>query len=211
MPDSERRGSSQRRISTTSVSIAITLTLASVGVLSFVFHCTATAIKSRLDPDVFKLTYQFLLIVVLGGAVSLLYKEFSTERDQAQERRVLLRQMHSELLSAFNTAKKIRRTLRARVGYSPDNETTSTLIVHADDYREQIDLLMDAQLTFEVYSKRAKDRQLFFASGEELGRERENRAIPQRDNQRIRGQPQEFFRDTPEQKTSWIYRSLWIL
>jgi len=162
----EKRGRDRCQFSITSVLILSTVTLASIGVLAFLL-CGAT-IKQKLDEEVFKLSYQFLLIVVGGGAVSLLYKQFSTERDEAQERRVLLRQMHSELLNAFNTAKRVRRTLRARARYFRESDVTSPLIVNAKDYKEQMNILMDAQLTFEVYAKRAKESQLFFARGEEL-------------------------------------------
>jgi hypothetical protein len=157
----------RRRLVTASSSIFITLALALIGVLAFLVY--GRRFHNALAPEVFNLSYQFLLIVVIGGAISLLYKEFSSERDRTQERRTLVRQMHSELLSSFNAAKRVRRTLRARVGCSFDRGPIQQLKVTAADYQEQMDLLMDAQLTFEVYAKRAKDRELFFARGEELG------------------------------------------
>ena len=106
--------------------------------------------------------------MVVGGLVSFLYKELSSERDRTHERRALLRQMHSELLIAYNAAKRVRRTLRARVGCLSDSEPIHQLRVNAVDYQDQMDLLMDAQFTFEVYAKKAKDRELFFARGEAL-------------------------------------------
>jgi hypothetical protein len=149
------------------ITILITVALASIGVFAFLIR--GQQIRPMLDTEVFNLTYQFLLIVVIGGAVSLLYTQFSDERDRAQEHRVLLRQMHSELLSAFNAAKRVRRTLRARVGCA--SGVSAMCVVNAAEYEEQIDLLMEAQFTFEVYAKRASDPQLFFGRGEELGTE----------------------------------------
>jgi hypothetical protein len=103
----------QRRLPISSL-VASMGVLASVGVLAFLLF--GEHIKKLLEGGVYKLTYQFLL---LGGVVSLLYKEFSDERNRDQERRILLRKMHSELLDVFNSAKLVHRTLRARIGYPP--------------------------------------------------------------------------------------------
>ena len=140
-----------------------------VGIGAFLVY--GRCIRNALAPEVFNLSYQFLLIVVIGGAVSLFYKEFSSERDRIQERHILLRQMHSELLSSYNAAKRVRRTLRACVEGSFDGESIEQPRIAAADYQKQMELLMDAQLAFEVYAKRAKDSELFFAQGEELGTE----------------------------------------
>jgi hypothetical protein len=142
------------------------LLLASIGVLAFLIF--GQQISKRLETEVYKQTYQFLLLVVVGGAVSLVYKEFSDEQVRYEERRILLRKMHSELLDVFNSAKLVRRTLRARIGYSHDREAMMHRVVKDSDYREQMAILMVSQLKFEVYSKQATDRVLFFTQGERL-------------------------------------------
>jgi hypothetical protein len=68
--------------------------------------------------------------------------------------------MHAELLSAYNRAKTVRRHLRARLG-TKDTVNPTTKITERD-YVEQMKVLSDVQLTFEVYAKRAKDRRLWF-------------------------------------------------
>ncbi len=156
----------QHQFSMSSVLILTTLILAMAGVISFLIF--GSHIKAALEPELFSVSYQFLLIVVLGGAVSLLYKQFSTEQDRDRERRLILRQMHSELLDAFNVAKRVRRTVRARVGYTSDRQALGLRYIIGADYREQMDALMEAQLKFEVYAKRAVERELYFAQGEEL-------------------------------------------
>jgi hypothetical protein len=59
--------------------------LSAVAGLSFLFTICfllwPTELKERLGDDVFKLTYQFLLLVVIGGALSVVYQEFQHRRD----------------------------------------------------------------------------------------------------------------------------------
>lgn len=156
------------RFSRSSLSVTIVLTAALVGVVIFLVY--DSEIKKRLEDDVFRITYQFLLIVVLGGAVSLLLKNLSSERDISRERRSALREMHSELLTSFNVVKRVRRTLRARVGYSKEGLDPRSLVA-VSVYEEKIEDLMDAQLNFEIYTKRAADSHLWFENGAALATE----------------------------------------
>jgi len=108
------------------------------------------------DPELFKLTYQFLLLTVIGGGVALFFKHL----DRLRAMRQSLREMHAELLEAFNQAKSVRRHLRAQLGtvvaVHPDTKITVEL------YDDQMESLSDAQLIFEVHAKRAKDSSLWF-------------------------------------------------
>jgi hypothetical protein len=135
--------------------------LAVGGVVAFLVW--GALIKTTIDEELFRLSYQFLLIVVIGGALSLLYQQFSAERALDERRIALLRQIHSELLTAFNVAKRARRALRAHVGSAITQD--SRLI--AEQYDEQMDRITDAQLTFELYAKRAEDG-LWFERGNAL-------------------------------------------
>lgn len=136
-------------------------------------------IGNHLEPEVFKSSFQFLLLVVVGGGVSLLYDRFSKEKELEEKRflaerelkekqRDLIRQMHSELLKAFNDAKRVRRKLRAHVGYSSDRGLSPGSTVRLAEYKAAMEALMDAQLTFEVYAKRAEKPELGFVGGQEL-------------------------------------------
>lgn len=147
--------------SRTSALILVIIALAIGGVVAFLVW--GAVLKTKIDEEVFKLSYQFLLIVVIGGALSLLYQQFSAEQALDERRTALLRQMHSELLTAYNVAKRARRALRAHVG----SVITQDSRIIAEKYDEQMDRIMDAQLTFEVYGKRAGDR-LWFESGNVL-------------------------------------------
>lgn len=108
------------------------------------------------DEEVFKLTFQFLLITAVGGGVALLYKQL----EHIREIRKSLREMHAELLDAFNLAKKVRRELRAQLGtrekINPDEMIT------AEMYEKQMELISDAQMVFEVHAKRGEDSSLWF-------------------------------------------------
>lgn len=108
------------------------------------------------NKHVFKITYQFLLISVIGGAIAYLYKLLELER----EKRQYLREMHKELLDSFNLAKKVRRDLRALLGKSKLSDPN--VIITAENYKIHMERLGDAQLVFEVYAKRATNKDLWF-------------------------------------------------
>jgi hypothetical protein len=139
------------------------LILLAVGlVIIFIKWPEATKQFLGNDPELFKLTYQFLLITVIGGGVALLFKQL----DRLRAMRQSLREMHAELLEAFNQAKSVRRHLRAQLGtvlaVQPDTKIAVEL------YDDQMESLSDAQLTFEVHAKRASDSSLWFWGKPEL-------------------------------------------
>jgi hypothetical protein len=121
-----------------------------------------TTLRSFPTGTFLEITYQFLLVTVIGGAIAYLYREIDRRREQRRE----LREMHSELLEAYNSAKTVRRQLRARLGTRHSVKHNPSIT--ASEYEEQMKLLSDAQLTFEVYSKRAKEHRLWFVRGKNL-------------------------------------------
>ena len=152
------------------VAITVAVLLALVGVLHFLIAGGSWA--EGLDKDIYKLTYQFLLFIVIGGALSLLYERFTAlrearegkrerERDAREQRRLRLQTIHRDLLSAFSQVKKARRLLRALAVKSFDDPTPSTDMVEADEYAKQMLTIIDAQLVLETYVKEAKADILF--------------------------------------------------
>src|ERR1041384_1379539 len=137
--------------------LAVTI-IALAGVAAFiVWH---TEVERFLGSDVFKLTYQFLLITVVGGAIAALYKEFQRQRDEQtkqiersaaarEAKRTVQRHFLTDSVAAYNLAKKARRLLRAKA-----IERRSQ--VHRDPYDEQMQSLMDAQLAFEALVERVR-------------------------------------------------------
>jgi hypothetical protein len=155
--------------------ITIATILALIGVVAFI--CWPKPLKHFLDYEIFKLTYQFLLIVVVGGAISLLYKQLETEREQAEKQkeqqtaqregdRNLQRELRTELVRAYHGAKKIRRLLRAKAAeYIPGTVST---VIHAEPYNEQMELLVDTQLDFEFFVDRIQNNPKLFSGAPTL-------------------------------------------
>src|SRR5260370_8841026 len=93
-----------------SIVISLIMLASLVGVGFFMVN--GEAIRHAIGNDkIFESTYQFLLVTVIGGSTAFLYKELDYRRAQ----RVVLREMHAELLNAFNHAKAVRRHLRAHL------------------------------------------------------------------------------------------------
>lgn len=143
----------------------IVFSLAVIGFIGVViFLIFGKEISPSFEPSVFRLTYQFFLLAVLGGALSFLFKELSREKQLRRFNDERLREIHSDLLTAFNQAKTVRRILRAFV-YFADEGGESVL---REDYDGQMRELNTAQLVFETYSKRAKYNELWFEEAKDL-------------------------------------------
>jgi hypothetical protein len=136
--------------------------MALTGMIAFIAYPEFVA-RYIVDPSVFRITYQFLLVSVLGGAIAYLYKLLELGREQ----RRYLREMHKELLDAFNKAKMVRRELRARLGTK--DKVNPAFRITAEEYEKQMARLGESQLVFEVYAKRALDQGLWFKGAHDLG------------------------------------------
>jgi len=71
MDDKNDKAEGPNRPSKENVITIAVIVAAIAGIMAFIFY--GASIKFKLDADVFRLTYQFLLLVVLGGAVSLIF------------------------------------------------------------------------------------------------------------------------------------------
>jgi hypothetical protein len=171
------------KMTRTSVTIWVLLGVALLGVVGFLVY--GKSLSVYFETKVFELTYQFLLLIVLGGAVSLLFREHVREREVKDEERMhkqeeadarqvreqeasnakqaRLREMYSDLLVAYNKAKKVRRVLRARaIKLEPAGTSQRIQVILGSEYDAHMSDLIDAQLTFETYAKLAEDRLLWF-------------------------------------------------
>ena len=163
--------------------LAVAAILVLVGVISFFDLERLFEIdEAKLKLELLKISYQFLLLVVLGGAVSWLLKRYETaraskerelrdernrqetaradeERRQAEVRRLFL-DTHSALVAAYNSAKRVRRLLRARaITESPGGDS----LVRREPYDTLLEALVDAQLTFESQIHRIEANKDVFA------------------------------------------------
>ncbi|MDR6318800.1 hypothetical protein [Actinoplanes couchii] len=106
----------------------------------------------------YKTLLQLLLVVVLGGGVSLLYQAFNRQAELQAERLRLAegratairetRQRYlAELVVLYNAVKRSRRLLRARAQI---HTTAGDGRLRLATYDEQLQLLLDAQLGLEL-------------------------------------------------------------
>jgi len=146
----------------------VTLAICTVGVFAaaslavlLTYNVQATV---ALGPEGYKAALQFLFVVILGGALSLLYQAFNREADQRaklrgeiEEHRRALRQQRQEFTGAFvtdyNAVKKARRLLRARAL----DAASGAEIVRLDAYDMIMNDVVEAQLRLET-TRRALDR-----------------------------------------------------
>ncbi|SDI38748.1 hypothetical protein SAMN04487926_11623 [Paraburkholderia steynii] len=141
--------------------ICVVVVLSLLGILAFWIWSIRTG---QLETDLLRLTFQFLLIVVIGGALSFVYDEFQYARDISakqfeadsavrEAQRVLQREFLKDVIQAYNAAKKVRRLLRARAIHKG--------IVYKEAYDEHMQALMDIQLEFEAFRIRTENQTLF--------------------------------------------------
>lgn len=152
------------------LSIYILIFIAFFIFITVVFVGTSEQTKQLFgeDPEeafeLFKLTYQFLLITLVGGGIALLFNQIDKERQRQHSKRLReldqMKEMRSELLSAYNKAKLVRRQLRAL--YSTRKTIDVNTDIHLENYDEQMELLSQAQLMFEVYKKAVDNKSLSF-------------------------------------------------
>src|ERR1043165_8291578 len=86
--------------------------IAVVGVWMFLFM--GKPLIAYMGSELFSLTYEFLLMVVIGSGVSALFQTVTHGRQARERRRELQRELHQTIVSGWNDAKRARRLLRAR-------------------------------------------------------------------------------------------------
>jgi len=102
----------------------LTVVILTVWIFGFGFAALFQINEGLLRLEVFKLFWQFLLLVVIGGAVGFFYKTMEAEANERREanvknlekrgaQRESLLGIRSGLVKAYHEAKAIRRLLRA--------------------------------------------------------------------------------------------------
>ena len=145
---------------------AIIVTIvAFLGVLAFIV--SPDFFKNRLDPEVFKLTYQFLLLTVIGAAITFLFSFYTKARDERKEERILQLKFYNDFSQAYNDGKEIRRFLRARARKRVDNPEEKAIHIKTAQYDELMQKLTTLQLKFEfLHDEVISNKDLFSATGE---------------------------------------------
>lgn len=128
----------------------------------------APVVREYLDDEVFKLTYQFLLIVVLGAGVSASFQAISFAREARERRRAFQREVHDGLVTGYNDAKRARRLLRARARVNIDPETSARYDILFKQYDRQLEALSGAQLSIEFAIRRIEVNRLLFYHADDI-------------------------------------------
>ena len=129
------------------------LTFSLLGVIGFIIW--QKHLETMFNATIFKVTYQFMLMVLLGGPVSLFFKEYARERELRENKKSIQRKLYSDITKAYNSAKKVRRLIRAKALITNDSKTDGEgfklRIVKRGPYEEQMEALNDIQLKFEFF------------------------------------------------------------
>jgi len=138
--------------------VTIVLIGLALGALLVFGHDAATRVAGA---EAYKILLQFVLVVVLGGGISLAYQAFNRDADlraqrarHEEERAQVVResqQRHLRDLSAeYNVVKRARRMLRAQaLAFQPEETGTR---VRVSKYDEFLQVVLDAQLSLETMS-----------------------------------------------------------
>ncbi len=131
------------------------------GITAVSILVSAVVIKGEFAVGIFKLTYQFALLVVMGGAVGWVFRSYTKIREGLESDRQELLGATRDLVSSYNDIKAIRRILRAQAQKCGEIGEPETYI-QIDVYERQVLKLSRVQLTLEAYKRRVNaDKQLF--------------------------------------------------
>jgi hypothetical protein len=114
-------------------------------------------IAPKLEPEVFKVLAQLVMIVVLGGLGSHVNERVNRRREHRQQTRERLRDALSDLVKSYNKIKSLRRRLRAEA--IRPNSASPDAVVTGKEYGALLQGLNDEQLGIEAYVHLIKGNQ----------------------------------------------------
>jgi hypothetical protein len=111
---------------------------------------------------------QLLTVVILGGAVAAAFRSLDARRDDRRRLDEFRAGFVHELLDAYRRIKAVRRSLRASGMRAPTGGSVSP--EQSADFRTQMEVLVDAQLTLEELARDVRTQtQLFGPDGDRIG------------------------------------------
>jgi hypothetical protein len=127
-------------------------------ILAYYFYEEDHLAQTNVHFEVVKSIVQFLLLIILGGAVTTIYQTRLQRREDAERHRaervaiterdkLVLTVIRDDLVSAYNKVKRVRRLLRARLEH-PDGKS-GVRFVPKSEYNKQMEQVIDAELEFE--------------------------------------------------------------
>jgi len=127
-----------------------------------VFIVYGEDITALIGGEIFAMTYQFLLLIVLGSGVSVMFQAVTYSRELRERSRRLQREIHLALVSGYNDAKRTRRLLRARGRCDAQGG------ISAAEYDRHLEALSDAQLSIELATRRIEFNRTLFVRDTQL-------------------------------------------
>jgi hypothetical protein len=137
------------------------VSLSILGVAAFIIW--QASFERVLGKELFKISFEFLLLIVIGGAVSFLFsvyiklrEEIKQEDESAEtkknEKKALQRKFHFDFIQTYNGVKNIRRLLRARARIMPEDHDHIPMIL-IKRYDKHLQKLIRLQLQFEFFTE----------------------------------------------------------
>ncbi|MCP4549208.1 MAG: hypothetical protein GY835_22370 [bacterium] len=122
--------------------------------LAALFAMNWRSLESEIGPTVFRLAFQFLLFVILGGGVSIILRKFAFDREVREAQRSLRLTIYQNLVQAFHRGRSVRRLIRARALVFREVDTpqdVETRYILKDPYDRQMVILNEVLSDFELH------------------------------------------------------------
>ena len=116
-----------------------------------VFIAAGEWIEARVHPEVFKVLAELVLLLGIGGVASFVIDGLNRAREQRGHIKERMRTELSDLVTAYNDVKSIRRRLRAEA-IRPDFEDPAA-VVYGSEYAALLQRLNDAELEIEAHRR----------------------------------------------------------
>ena len=128
-------------------------------ILIGIFLIFNQSLSDFMGIEILKISYEFLLTIVIGGAVSWLFSQYTFEKEAREQKKKLQREFQGELINAYNSSKRIRRMLRAEARSIIPR--TGGIGIRLEPYSKQMQELNEVQLKFEFLKKESINTDLF--------------------------------------------------
>jgi hypothetical protein len=110
--------------------------------------------RGQIGFELAKTLLQVLVIVVFGGAVSLLIEDFNRQRARADAQNELRKSLLNQLIRAHKDTKRARRLLRAKKSIS--------------SYDEQLEVINDIELNIESITEEIQTARFVFSNPDDV-------------------------------------------
>lgn len=136
--------------------------LAGLGLAWFFWAHRPGATASGVDVETYKLSMQFALVTLVGGALFLAFAILREAEEQRRERIAALQELYREMDSAYRDLKKVKRSLRS----SSSDALAPPYRIPREAFERLMQDFLDAQLKVELLCEHLGGRDDLFTPGE---------------------------------------------